>query len=94
MAAIWHPEDPLCQHLYALCLQWAVQDYEKAEEFYIRAMELTKGRDKIITANFNYMLSKLKCVDYDAEDVMRKRALEVAAEETQKKIMGKRSGKC
>jgi ankyrin repeat protein len=84
MAAIWHPEDPLCQHLYALCLQWAVQDYEKAEEFYIRAMELTKGRDKIITANFNYMLSKLKCVDYDAEDVMRKRALEVAAEETQK----------
>ena len=43
MAAILNPEDELCQHLYALCLQWVNQDYELSEEYYIRAMEITKG---------------------------------------------------
>lgn len=84
MAAIMNPADEKCQHLYALCLQWVNKDYKQAEEYYIRAMEITHGRDPIIKANFNYMLQKLKGAEYDADDVMRERALKIAEEETSK----------
>lgn len=82
MASLWHPDDALCQHLYALCLQWVCKDYDQSEEYYLRAMEITCGRDKIIVDNFNYMLANLKGVDYDAEHCMRERALKQASEET------------
>ena len=43
MAAVFHPEDAVCQMNYAICLQWLRQDWEQAEEFYQKAARLTHG---------------------------------------------------
>ncbi len=44
MAAVFHPEDAICQMNYAICLQWLRQDWEQSEEFYQKAARLTHGR--------------------------------------------------
>ena len=79
MAAVFHPEDYLCQMNYAICLQWLRQDWEQAEQFYQRAAKLTHGREELVMENYNFMLEKLAGKTYSAEDALGSQIRQEAA---------------
>ena len=85
--AVLNPKNGQAQANYAICLQFLRQDYEQAEEFYIRACD-ADPYDKGIQENFNNMLTKLAGKPYDGFAAFRKyqakQATEMAEKEAEK----------
>eukprot|EP00943_MAST-04B_sp_MAST-4B-sp1_P007565 g7565.t1 len=83
-AMVFNPKSAQAHSNYAIVLQFVNQDYEQAEQYYLRACALDPY-DHTITANFNDMLRRLANKPYDGFDAFRL-AQAKAAEETAKKI--------
>ncbi len=86
--AVLNPRSGQALANYAICLQFLRQDYDQAEEFYIKACE-ADPYDQGIVENFNNMLKRLKGAPYDGFDAFRRyqaKKARDAAEALQKRL--------
>lgn len=53
------------------CVQFLHDDYDQAEQFYMRALD-AEPSDRRIVENYNYLLQTYKRADYDAYEAFRR----------------------
>ena len=70
-AVIQNPKDAHAMFNWALVLQYMHNDYDGAEQFYMRALD-AEPSDRRIVENYNYLLTTYKMTDYDAYEAYRR----------------------
>eukprot|EP00753_Platysulcus_tardus_P022280 PLAT9457.3.p1 GENE.PLAT9457.3~~PLAT9457.3.p1 ORF type:complete len:708 (-),score=409.35 PLAT9457.3:48-1898(-) len=79
-AARSHPTDSTVLLNYAVCLQLVKNDYTRAEELYLRALQLDPHNARVLE-NYNFLLRRLRRVDYDAIEAWRRHEATLVKEE-------------